>query len=118
MKHTPNDDSINYVAGACANAVNRKISKEKKLAFDIDRCLPGLKNISNFCLGNSVIQALFPFRDIIKEKPDGMDQLPSETFKLRSVVEHIGIGTTSGHYRAYAKKNGKWLFLNDTTVQS
>ena len=41
----------------------------------------------------------------------------SETFKLRSVVEHVGIGTTSGHYRAYAKKNGKWLSLNDTTVE-
>ena len=40
----------------------------------------------------------------------------TESFRLRSVVEHVGIGTTSGHYRAYAKKMGKWLSLNDTSV--
>ena len=36
----------------------------------------GLKNISNFCYGNSVLQSLVPFRKIIKEKQDGNGSSP------------------------------------------
>lgn len=39
------------------------------------------------------------------------------TYKLISVIKHIGISATGGHYIAYVQHNGIWYSCNDTTIQ-
>ena len=41
----------------------RENNKERVASEEIEVSGLGLKNLSNFCYGNSVIQAMFPFRE-------------------------------------------------------
>ena len=62
----------------CNNKYVQKHREHNKTKMTTEKEISGtgLKNLSNFCYGNSVIQALLPFRDIFKEKPCGNLQLP------------------------------------------
>ena len=65
-------------------AYNRKsrANKKEKKAVESKISGTGLVNLSNFCYGNSMIQSLLPFREIIKERPTGQDPIIS---KMESV---------------------------------
>ncbi len=48
----------------------------------------------------------------------GAEELPNgpSTYRLLAFINHIGSGTSSGHYACHIKKGDKWVIFNDSSV--
>ena len=38
------------------------------------------------------------------------------TYRVKAVISHMGTSTTGGHYVCHVKKDGEWVFFNDSKV--